>query len=87
MNERDRKEKKDRLVKLAEEFYELYHDVESGFAGISYAGDEIQLIEYGMEWLFPNAKFECEPFNEKYDKIITTYRGKRFIALVDKEEE
>lgn len=87
MNERDRKEKKDRLVKLAEEFHELYYDKSISFAGISWGGAEIQLDEDSMEDLFPNIEFEREAFNEEYDKISTTYRGKKFMALVDKEEE
>ena len=78
---------KDRLVKLAEEFQEIYEDRSIGFAGISWGGSEIQLDGDSMEDLFPNIEFEREAFNEELDKISATYRGKRFIALVDKEEE
>lgn len=87
MNEMDRKEKKDRLVKLAEDFHEIYHDGNISFAGISWGGAEIQLDEDSMEKLFPNKEFKRELFNDEYDKIITAYRGKRFMALVDKEEQ
>lgn len=87
MNERDRKEKKDRLVKLAEEFHELYYDKSICFAGVSWGGCEIQLNEDSMKTLFPNTEFYRESFSDEYDKISTIYRGKRFFALVDKEEQ
>lgn len=87
MNEMDRREKRDRLVKLAEDFYELYHDENISFAGISWGGAEIQLDGDSMEDLFPNTGFKRESFFDEYDKISTIYRGKRFFALVDKEEK
>lgn len=77
---------KDRIVKLAEEFREIYHDAKLVFT-INDGGDEIQLTERGMKTLFPNTEFYRESFSDEYDKISTMYRGKRFMTLVDKEEE
>ncbi len=87
MNETDRREKRDGLVELAEKFHELYYDRSISFAGVGWGGCEIQLDEESMELLFPNVEFEREAFSEEYDKISTTYRGKMFMALVDKEEK
>lgn len=77
---------KDRIVKLAEEFREIYRDAELSFA-INNGGDKIQLTERGMKTLFPNTDFYRESFSDDYDKISTTYRDKEFMALVGKEKK
>lgn len=77
---------KDRIVKLAEEFREIYRDAELSFA-INNGGDKIQLTERGMKTLFPNTDFYRESFSDDCDKISTTYRDKEFMALVGKEKK
>jgi len=77
---------KDRIVKLAEEFREIYRDAELSFA-INNGGDKIQLTERGMKTLFPNTDFYRESLSDDYDKISTTYRDKEFMALVGKEKK